>query len=401
MFALIRANRWKSVGLIAAMALLFVLFGFALAASLDPAAGPAGVVVALIVWAVMVLVATTAGEAILLAQAGAREVDRLSAPQLHNVVEEMCIASGLKTAPKVYLIDTPVPNAFAVGLTPKRAAVAVTTGLLARLDRDELQGVVAHEIAHIANRDTLFMTLAGVTLGAIVMLADVRVRGWRVSSRGSRDSGKGAAVAAIVAILIVVLAPLLARLLYFACSRRREYLADACAAQFTRYPEGLASALEKISGAQSASAEASRVLAPMYIVSPLAARSERTSLFGTHPPAADRIRILRGIGKTASLAAYEEAYRALNGDRRVIGARNLRASVDGPVRTPSPHEGAAVNVQEQWRNVNEILHKAEGMLALACACGLRTRLPPDWDHPTVKCPKCGTIHALPTAPWRA
>ncbi|HEY8240013.1 MAG TPA: M48 family metalloprotease [Kiritimatiellia bacterium] len=393
MWSLIRANRWKSAGLIAGMALLFVIFGFALAATLDPSLGPFGVIVAIVIWAVMMLTAVAAGEKILLAQAGAREIDRQGAPQLFNVVEEMAIASGLRVQPKIYLIDSPVPNAFAVGLSPKRSAVAVTTGLLARLDRDELQGVVGHEIAHIVNRDTLFMTLAGVTLGAIIMLADVRLRGVRFSSsRSSRNSGGAGAILAIVALLIVILAPILARLLYFACSRRREYLADACSAQFTRYPDGLASALEKISGGQVATQDSSRVLAPMYIVSPLAAHGGGASMFSTHPPAQDRIRVLRGIGKNASLAAYEDAYRALHADRSVVGARNLRASVDAPVRDASAEAGD-VDVHKGWRQAREALRSLDGLLTLACACGLRTRLPPGFNQPTVKCPKCGTIHS--------
>jgi heat shock protein HtpX len=393
MFALIRTNRWKSAGLIVGMAMLFILFGYALAVTLDPALGPFGVIIAIIAWAVMLLTAVAAGEKILLGQAGAREIERAAAPQLFNIVEEMKIASGLPVLPKIYLIDSPVPNAFAVGLSPKRAAVAVTTGLVARLDRDELQGVIAHEISHIVNRDTLFMTLAGVTLGAIILLADVRLRGIRFSSsRSSRNSGSAGAILAIVALLIVVLAPLLARLLYFACSRRREYLADACAAQFTRYPDGLASALEKISGGQVATQDSSRVLAPMYIVSPLAAHGGGASLFSTHPPAQDRIRVLRGIGKNASLAAYEDAYRSLHANRSVVGARNLRGSIDAPVREATEGQDE-VDVHKGWRKAREALRGLDGMLTLVCACGLKTRLPPGWNEPTVKCPKCGTIHS--------
>ena len=249
------------------------------------------------VWGVLLLVNAMGGESVLLASANAREVSHDDAPQLYNVVEEMRIAASLPALPRVFIIDTPVPNAFAVGLKPERACVAVTTGLLERLERDELQGVIAHELGHVANRDTLFMTLAGVTLGAIVLLADfgMRMLFWGGGRRRSSSSGKGGGAAAllmIAALLLAILAPLVARLLYFACSRQREYLADASAAQFTRYPAGLARALRKISQEQDPKQiPVNRVVAPMYAINPLAAAGS-ASIFGTHPPTTERIRRL-------------------------------------------------------------------------------------------------------------
>ena len=182
----------------------------------------------------------------------------------------MRISAALPAMPRVFIIDTPVPNAFAVGLKPERACVAVTAGLLERLSRDELQGVIAHELGHISNRDTLFMTLAGVTLGAIVLLADAGLRmmfwggGSRRRSSNNKNGGAAMAVMVIVALVLAILAPILARLLYFACSRQREYLADASAAQFTRYPAGLAHALRKIAQQQDPKKiPVNRVVAPM------------------------------------------------------------------------------------------------------------------------------------------
>ncbi len=299
MWEAIAANKQRSALLIASLATLLALMGLAIGFLLGgrPQSAYFGAFVGLCVWGVLLLVNAMGGESVLLASANAREVSHDDAPQLYNVVEEMRIAASLPALPRVFIIDTPVPNAFAVGLKPERACVAVTTGLLERLERDELQGVIAHELGHVANRDTLFMTLAGVTLGAIVLLADfgMRMLFWGGGRRRSSSSGKGGGAAAllmIAALVLAILAPLVARLLYFACSRQREYLADASAAQFTRYPAGLARALRKISQEQDPKQiPVNRVVAPMYAVNPLAAAGS-ASIFGTHPPTAERIRRL-------------------------------------------------------------------------------------------------------------
>jgi len=299
MWEAIAANKQRSALLIASLATLLALMGLAIGFLLGgrPQSAYFGAFVGMCVWGVLLLVNAMGGESVLLASANAREVSHDDAPQLYNVVEEMRIAASLPALPRVFIIDTPVPNAFAVGLKPERACVAVTTGLLERLERDELQGVIAHELGHVANRDTLFMTLAGVTLGAIVLLADfgMRMLFWGGGRRRSSSSGKGGGAAAllmIAALLLAILAPLVARLLYFACSRQREYLADASAAQFTRYPAGLARALRKISQEQDPKQiPVNRVVAPMYAINPLAAAGS-ASIFGTHPPTTERIRRL-------------------------------------------------------------------------------------------------------------
>jgi len=177
MWQVIRANRRKSIILIIMMALVLGALGGVIGYYLQPRYPEDGifygVLAAMIVWIVMLLISTAGGERILLATAGAHEVKYDDAPQLFNIVEEMKIASGLPAMPRVFIIDNHVPNAFAVGLKPERAAVAVTTGLMSKLNRDELQGVIGHEIGHIVNRDTLFMTMAGVTVGAVVIIADL------------------------------------------------------------------------------------------------------------------------------------------------------------------------------------------------------------------------------------
>ena len=299
MWEAIEANKRRSAGLILFMAILLgsVAAAIGLLMGGDPNSAVFGAFIGLCIWGILLLVNMVGGESVLLSSAHAREVTHDEAPQLNNIVEEMRIAASLPAMPKVYIIDAPVPNAFAVGLKPERACVAVTTGLLERLNRDELQGVIAHELGHISNRDTLFMTLAGVTLGAIVLLADMglRMMFWGGGNRRRSDNKNGGgamAVMMIAALVLAILAPIIARLLYFACSRQREYLADASAAQFTRLPSGLASALQKISTQQEAKKiPVNRVVSPMYIINPLAAAGT-SSVFGTHPPTQERIKRL-------------------------------------------------------------------------------------------------------------
>ena len=299
MWEAISANQRRSALLIASLAALLAIVGMAIGFLMGgrPQTAYFGAFVGICIWGVLLLVNLMGGESVLLSSANAREVAHDEAPQLYNVVEEMRIAAALPAMPRVFIIDTPVPNAFAVGLNPERACVAVTAGLLERLSRDELQGVIAHELGHVSNRDTLFMTLAGVTLGAIVLLADagMRMMFWGGGRRRSSSSGKGgggAAILMIAALVLAILAPLVARLLYFACSRQREYLADASAAQFTRYPAGLANALRKIALQQDPKKiPVNRVVAPMYAINPLAAAGS-FSVFGTHPPTEERIRRL-------------------------------------------------------------------------------------------------------------
>ncbi len=389
MWDLIQANRRKSVLLLVLLATVLVGLGYFAGYFWDPRGGQLfGVLVALVIWVVMMLSAFGGGERILLATAGAREVKPEDAPQLYNILEEMKIASGLSAMPRLFIIDSAEPNAFAVGLKPERSAVAVTTGLLARLNRDELQGVIGHEVAHINNRDTLFMTLAGVTVGAVVILADLFLRGLWFSSgrrRRSRDEGQLALIMLIIAIVLAILAPLLAQLIYFACSRKREYMADACSAQYTRYPEGLASALEKIASAPLRIREVNRVLAPMYIVNPLAARGRKAAgLFSTHPPVEERIRILRSMGGDSSLAAYEEAYRKLRKEP-LVAAAALRGIQ--PLETRAATMEAA-DERQQWRAARDLLHRVDGYRTIACGCGMRIKVPAGFTG-RLKCPRCG------------
>jgi heat shock protein HtpX len=407
MWEAIRQNRRRSFVLITLMAIVLIALGAAIGVYIDPQQGLVlGATAAVGLWLILWLTAVAAGDSILLSSVNAHEIWKEDAPQLWNVVEEMTIASGLGKMPRVYVIDDSALNAFAVGRQPEKAAVAVTAGLLRKLNRDELQGVVAHEIGHIRNLDVKFMTLAGVMVGSIVLISDVFLRalfyggGRRRSRGGGKGGGQAAAIMLLVAIALAILGPIFAQLLYFACSRRREYLADASSARFTRYPEGLASALEKISGRASSKskseAKANRVMAPMYIVNPLQARSA-AGLTSTHPPTEKRIQILRSMGGQAGFAAYEAAYRQATGAKRgCIGARTLESDAGVAVRPPAP-EDRKKDATERARQASDLVDRMAEYLFLACACGVRIKIPPDFQGDKITCPRCGREHEIPAA----
>lgn len=401
MWEAVRGNARKSWALIFLLGLLLLALGGVIGGAW---VGPDGIFFGLVgaggIWLVMTIVAVTQGANILLALSGAREVRHDDAPQLFNLVDEMRIASALPAMPRVFIIESASPNAFAVG-TPDHAAVAVTTGLLAVLSRDELQGVIAHEIGHIHNQDTRFMTIAGVMLGTIVLLADVFVRGMffgggrRRSSRSDQGGGLQLALM-IIALVLAILAPILANLLYLACSRSREYLADASAAIFTRYPEGLASALEKIAGSPTKMENVSRATAPMYIINPLAAVGGN-GLFSTHPPTAERVRILRTMSG-AGLQDYEAAYRSAKGvGPGLIGAATLRAEGELAMRGIRAAVPDSREHRRQVRDSNDILLRANDFRFIDCSCGLRFKLPPRFSASSLQCPRCGTSHQVAAA----
>lgn len=222
---------------------------------------------------------------------GAKPAGEAEFRELHRIIENLAITAGLPK-PRVYVVSDPAPNAFATGRDPKHAVVAVTTGLLAALDKTELEGVIAHELSHIGNRDMLVMTVAVVLAGFVTIIADMFLR-MSLYGGGSRDSRGGNALA-IVAIIGIILAPIAAALIKLAISRRREYLADASGALLTRYPEGLASALRKISSYQAPMRKANDATAHLFISSPFGARAFKglQTLFLTHPPAEARIKAL-------------------------------------------------------------------------------------------------------------
>jgi heat shock protein HtpX len=296
----IAANKRNSLALIAVFLAFIAVFGYVIGYAWigDPASALFGLGLAFVAGSVSGVVSYYAGDRMVLAASRAREVTHDEVPQLFNVVEEMAIASGLPM-PKVYIIEDSAPNAFATGRDPEHASVAVTSGLLEKLDRDELQGVIAHEMAHVGNFDIRYAMLVGILVGTTVLISDFFLRGlWFGGGRGVRREGGGQAqlIMIIVAVVLAVLAPIFARLLQLSISRQREYLADATAVKLTRNPKGLADALQKISGDTEVLEVANRATAHLYIVNPIKKFEKRAKgLFSTHPPIEERIQILRSL----------------------------------------------------------------------------------------------------------
>ena len=400
MWELIAANKRKSVVLITVMGMLMIGAGMLIAEAVAPGGWLAGGGIALTLWAILSLVSYYGGDGIFLASAGAQRIERSDHPTLYNIVEEMCIASGLSTIPKIYIINDTRPNAFAVGRDPEHASVAVTAGLLNRLNRDEVQGVIAHELAHIQNRDILYVMVAAVMVGVIALMSDVFLRylwfsGGRYRSR-RRSGGQAEAIMMIAGIALAILGPIAAQLLYFALSRKREYLADACGAQFTRYPEGLASALEKISADPGLREQKNRVMAPMYIVNPGAAAFAAAGLLSTHPATEERIQILRSMGG-AALADYEAAFAKATKGSIVPGSALKTARPVGvrPAWKEEAPKGAKVDQREKARETADLLWKLNKYAIVACACGARLKLPPGFKGSQVRCPRCERVHDVP------
>jgi len=237
---------------------------------------------------------------VVLAISRARPVEKRDNPELYRIVENLCITAGLPL-PKIYIINVAQPNAFATGRDSKHAVIAVTQGLLDRLERNELEGVIAHELAHIGNRDILLSTIIVVLVGIIVVLTDFffRISFWGgISRRDSRGGGQIKLVMLLIALALAVLAPLFATLIRLAISRKREFLADANGALLTRYPEGLAKALEKISQDPNSLPSVSNATSHLYIVNPFRGKEQKSwfhKLFMTHPPIEQRIKALRGM----------------------------------------------------------------------------------------------------------
>ena len=400
MWELIRANKRNSILLLATMAICLMLLGFIIGVSFfGPEGGFLGLIIATAIWLILMMISFSSGDAILLAASKAKPVTHDVHPQLFNIVEEMKIAAALPAMPKIYIINEPAPNAFATGRSPKSASVAVTAGLLGRLNRDELRGVIAHEISHILHRDILFVTLAGIMLGSIVLLSHVFLRGMfyssmmgsrRRCSAGGRGGGQAQLVMLIIAILAAILAPIMAYLLYFALSRRREYLADAGAARLTRYPEGLAGALEKLASDKSPQlAAVNKVTAPMYIVNPFKKKGQMklSDLTSTHPPISKRIKILRNMTHGASFRDYSDSFSNVTHTKTVVPPSALTRE-DIALRQAGAEAKKKERLEKQMHQVGDIMRRVNKFVFLTCLCGLKLKVPPNFKGNKVRCPRC-------------
>ena len=301
MFELIRANKRKSVALIAGFVLVLVAVGAAVGVLVGY--GVQGTIIALLFAGTMAAVSYWKADVIALKVSRAIPADPEQYRRLHNLVEGLCIASGLPK-PAVYVVDDPAPNAFATGRNPKHAAIAVTTGLLEKMNRVELEGVLAHELSHIRNYDILVSTLTVTLVGAIAILTDVGIRmmwwnGGRVRREGDRDDGSNPI--AIIGFALLIFAPIIAKAMQAAVSRKRETLADVSAVQLTRYPPGLISALEKLRDDTTVTHSATTATAHMWIEQPMSGVADDGrlgrlhSMFDTHPPLEERIELLREL----------------------------------------------------------------------------------------------------------
>jgi heat shock protein HtpX len=403
MWQQIRSNQIRSIVLVTGMGVVLLLIGYFMGLAFINSA-IAGLVIALLVWGIMSLIAFFQGDSIILGVAKARKIKREDHPRLYNIVEEMKIASGLEKMPDVYIIDDPALNAFATGRDVQHASVAITSGLLDKLNRDELQGVIAHELGHIKNRDIRLMTLASVLLGSIVILAwyGTRILFFSGMSGGNRrgsdnNSGGGGAqiIFLVIGLVLMILAPIIAQILYFTLSRKREYLADASSALYTRYPEGLASALEKLQNNNTQVKNANKATAPMYISNPFYKKGMSVNdLFATHPPLAERIKILRKMSG-AGYYEYEKSYESVK-NSHVMGTASLAGeTVQTRQATPGAQDGEFQDKVNRTRETSDTMWKMNNYHTINCEnCDTVLRLPPSYKESAVRCPHCGHINSL-------
>ncbi|HYZ11675.1 MAG TPA: M48 family metallopeptidase [Actinomycetota bacterium] len=296
MYEQIARNKWRSVALVLGVLVLAAGIGYLFGYLFE--AGPVGLVLALVIAVIGSWSSYLYGDKLVLRVSRARPASREQYPKLHNIVEGLCIAAGMPV-PAIYVIPEQAPNAFATGRNPEHASIAVTEGLLETLNRVELEGVIAHELSHVKNRDVLVGTLTATLVGVVVLLAGWMRWGLFWGGGRGRDRGGGGggnAIFLVLALVAMILAPLAAQLIRFAVSRRREYLADADGALLTRYPPGLAAALRKIAGSTNTMRVANDATAHLWFSQPSRAVGEGYSrverLFSTHPPIEDRIRAL-------------------------------------------------------------------------------------------------------------
>jgi heat shock protein HtpX len=304
MYEQIARNKRRTFVMLAAFVLLIALVAVALGILFQ--AGAAIVPIAIVIAIALAWTSYFYSDKVALAASRAKPADGPEYRRFHNLVEGLCIAAGLPK-PRLFVVDDPAPNAFATGRNPKHAAIAVTTGLLEKMNRVELEGVLAHELSHVKNYDILVSTVAVTAVGAVALMADLGMRflwfGGRSDRRDNNDSGPLGLILVVLAFALLILAPFAAQLMQFAMSRRRELLADASGVQLTRYPPGLISALEKLADDQAIVHHATRATAQMWIEQPLDRDQEKKGTkgswlnraFDTHPPLEERIAALKAM----------------------------------------------------------------------------------------------------------
>lgn len=294
MYSQIDSNKRKTYLLITIFLIFIIALGWFIGVYLDYGYG---VFAFAVIFSISTsLVSYYLGDKIALKTTGAKEISKSENPYVYRMVENLCITAGIQT-PKVHIIDSPALNAFATGRDPEHASIALTTGIIDALENEELEGVIAHELSHIKNYDIRLMTIVVVLVGMIALIADMfwRVRFFGGSRKSdNKNEGQAGAIIMVVGLILLVLSPIIAELIKLAISRKREYLADASGALLTRYPEGLARALEKISHSSTPLAKASTATAHLFISNPFKGK-KLSGFFSTHPPIENRIKELRGM----------------------------------------------------------------------------------------------------------
>ncbi|PJE57829.1 MAG: zinc metalloprotease HtpX [Candidatus Portnoybacteria bacterium CG10_big_fil_rev_8_21_14_0_10_36_7] len=293
MYNQIDANKRKTWFLIIIFIVVISLLGYFLGYITE--AGNGILVMAIVISIIMSLFGYFSGDKVALLTAGAKQITETENPYVYRMVENLCITAGMPT-PKIHIIEDDAINAFATGRDPKHASVAITTGAIQKLENEELEGVMAHELSHIKNYDIRLMTIVIILVGIIALISDIFLR-MTFFGGGKRDNNKGGhPIMLIIGIALIILSPIIAQLIKFAVSRKREYLADASGSLLTRYPEGLARALEKIKNDHAVLKRANNATAHLYISNPfLGTKKFLANAFATHPPLADRINQLRGM----------------------------------------------------------------------------------------------------------
>ncbi|MBI5254451.1 M48 family metallopeptidase [Candidatus Falkowbacteria bacterium] len=293
MYNQIDSNKRKSIFLIFIFFILIAGIGYILSRVLNYGYSP--LVIAVVISMFMVGISYFAGDKIALISAGAKSIGKEENPYVYRIVENLCITAGLPT-PKIYIINDPAPNAFATGRNPEHSSIAITTGLIQTMENEELEGVIAHELSHVKNYDVRLATLVVVLVGALSIIADMFLRSFLFGGRRSNNNKNGNGILAIIGIILIILSPIIGQLIQLAISRKREFLADASGALMTRYPEGLARALEKISQYKQPMQRFSNATAHLFFTNPyFSSKKFLSSIFSTHPPIEQRIQALRNM----------------------------------------------------------------------------------------------------------
>jgi heat shock protein HtpX len=360
-------------------------------------------IVALLTWLIWTIIVSLYADDIILKVSKVVPAPKEFFPRLYNIVEEMKIAAGLSRMPNIYLMVDSAPNAFATGVRDNKMSIVVTTGLLEIMNRDELQGVIAHEMSHIYNKDSRFMVFVSTLVGSIFIVTDILIRYYLAQDSSSdnrryssEDEDGGDAIIGLVITLViipsflfVISSRIIAYFSYFYMPKKREYLADAMAVQLTRYPEGLASALEKTSKTVENLVRVSPITAPIFFVNPIKRKNEKLSdISRTHPPISKRIEILRKMGGYADYKTYDLAHRQVTNKKKIIPVSTLGKSKKIPVIKPSVTEGLFTEGAKKY--IYKYLYAFSEHKFITCSCGLKVIVPPDSKSITI-CPKCGNL----------